>query len=476
MSSRRKKINQKKPLKRMTYPMAIDLKPTTAMAAEASRGLEWRREYNRGGTEVGVARARDISNRSNLSPETIGRMVSYFARHEVDKQGQGFSPGEDGYPSAGRIAWALWGGDPGASWARSKYKQLNPESETMITIENKAGKVKLNEAVTQDSIRRMTEEIGRMFGAKASAEGADFGEIMNCAENAVDVLDIEINSPGGSVFDGYTIYREIKSLRDRGVVVNATITGMAASMASVIAMAADKISIVKHGRMMIHDASSGAQGNAESLRKTADLLDGISDDIAGIYAERTGIDKEEIREMMKRETWMTARETMANGFVDEVLGEQVDIRQASAESPAMKFLDRLTQPSNEEALERITALEADITAQAAEFQSKLEKAELALQEAAEITAQNIELRIQAELVPTLEAKIVELENAATITAEKIDIAAAQKLASMGHGEALDLGAKAPTETNAKELSLVAFNQLTPSQRMDFVKSGGKISN
>ena len=87
--------------------------PTREMAEEARRGLEWRNEYGRGGTEVGVARARDIANRANLSEQTIGRMVSYFARHEVDKQGKGFSPGEEGYPSAGRIAWALWGGDPG---------------------------------------------------------------------------------------------------------------------------------------------------------------------------------------------------------------------------------------------------------------------------------------------------------------------------------------------------------------------------
>ena len=283
--------------------MAIDLKPTAAMAAEAKLGLEWRAEFNRGGTAVGVARARDISNRVNLSQDTIGRMVSFFARHEVDKQADGFSPGEDGYPSAGRIAWALWGGDPGASWAKSKYKQLNEEPDSMntiIQIENKGGKVKLNEQVTQDSIKRMIDEIGRLFGAKAVAEGADFGEIMNSAENAVDVLELEINSPGGSVFDGYTIYQEIKSLRDRGVTVNATITGMAASMASVICMACDKISMVKHGRMMIHDASSMTQGNAEQLRKTADLLDGISENIAEIYADKTGMDKEEIREISKK--------------------------------------------------------------------------------------------------------------------------------------------------------------------------------
>lgn len=97
--------------------------PNEGMIAEAERGLEWRREYNRGGTEIGVARARDIINRKALSLDTVRRMVSYFARHEVDKQGQGWSPNEDGYPSAGRIAWALWGGDAGRTWAENISNQ-----------------------------------------------------------------------------------------------------------------------------------------------------------------------------------------------------------------------------------------------------------------------------------------------------------------------------------------------------------------
>lgn len=92
-------------------------KPTEEMARQAKQGLEWRDEFNRGGTEVGVARARDIMNRKNLSLETVNRMVSYFARHEVDKKAEGFNKGENGFPSAGRIAWQLWGGDPGKSWA-----------------------------------------------------------------------------------------------------------------------------------------------------------------------------------------------------------------------------------------------------------------------------------------------------------------------------------------------------------------------
>ncbi|MCG3770626.1 MAG: hypothetical protein JW384_01776 [Nitrosomonadaceae bacterium] len=91
--------------------------PTSGMVEEAKRGLAWRREFGRGGTEIGVARARDISNGRNLPLETVKRVYSYFARHEVDKKAEGFRSGEDGYPSNGRIAWALWGGDPGKTWA-----------------------------------------------------------------------------------------------------------------------------------------------------------------------------------------------------------------------------------------------------------------------------------------------------------------------------------------------------------------------
>jgi hypothetical protein len=92
--------------------------PTNEMAAEAELGLKWREEFGRGGTEVGVARARDISNKRNLSFDTVKRMNSYFARHEVDKEATGWNDGEEGFPSAGRIAWQLWGGDAGRDWAK----------------------------------------------------------------------------------------------------------------------------------------------------------------------------------------------------------------------------------------------------------------------------------------------------------------------------------------------------------------------
>ena len=108
----------------ITASSDIDLSPTSGMKSEAERGLKWRKEHGRGGTQIGVSRARDILNADSLSPETVRRMHSFFSRHEVDKKASGFRPGEEGFPSNGRIAWALWGGDAGQTWAASKVKAL----------------------------------------------------------------------------------------------------------------------------------------------------------------------------------------------------------------------------------------------------------------------------------------------------------------------------------------------------------------
>lgn len=98
----------------------IDFKPPKAVARAAKRGLELRREHGRGGTQVGVARARDLSNRKNISPSTAKRMYSFFKRHEVDKK-----PGWASEPTNGYIAWMLWGGDAGFAWARKLKRQMD---------------------------------------------------------------------------------------------------------------------------------------------------------------------------------------------------------------------------------------------------------------------------------------------------------------------------------------------------------------
>jgi len=110
--------------------MAEGFAPPQEVRANAKRGLELRQKYNRGGTEVGVARARDLSNGAALSLDTIKRMNSYFSRHEVDKKGEGW-----GKDSAGYIAWLLWGGDAGWSWAKRIIReQENKEKATMSNL------------------------------------------------------------------------------------------------------------------------------------------------------------------------------------------------------------------------------------------------------------------------------------------------------------------------------------------------------
>ncbi len=103
----------------------IDLTPPAAVAREAERGLKLREETGHGGTEVGVARAEQLRDRKALTSEDITSMSSYFARHEVDKQGKDWDNEEK--PSAGKVAWLLWGGEPGREWADKMKAKLADE-------------------------------------------------------------------------------------------------------------------------------------------------------------------------------------------------------------------------------------------------------------------------------------------------------------------------------------------------------------
>ena len=146
--------------------------PNEAMKAEADQALEWRREFNRGGTLVGVARARDISSGKRLPYDTVLRMSSYFARHTVDKEAEGFNRGEDGFPSAGRIAWGLWGGDAGEAWAMRIINEADSEraahsEEVDMGLEFRTAKVELRAV---DSTGMSFEGYAALFDSP-SAEG-----------------------------------------------------------------------------------------------------------------------------------------------------------------------------------------------------------------------------------------------------------------------------------------------------------------
>lgn len=107
-------------------------RPTRAMAAAARKGLRLRAEFGRGGTAVGVARARDLQNRVTLSESTILRMHSYFARHAVDAQAPGWESETD--PSAGWIAWLLWGGDAGRDWAKVRRDKIKAPKRRALRL------------------------------------------------------------------------------------------------------------------------------------------------------------------------------------------------------------------------------------------------------------------------------------------------------------------------------------------------------
>lgn len=113
-----------------TTKAAQTYQPTSGMAAAARRALRWKDEGKRGGTRVGLARANQLVRRENLTESTVMRMYSFFSRHEVDKQATGFNSGEEGFPSPGRVAWDLWGGDPGQSWSKAKRDQIMRRRES----------------------------------------------------------------------------------------------------------------------------------------------------------------------------------------------------------------------------------------------------------------------------------------------------------------------------------------------------------
>ncbi len=100
---------------------------------EAKRGLEWRKETGRGGTSVGLNSARYIVNNTTAGPEKTRHIAKYFPRHEVDKRAEGWRPGEKGYPSNGRIAWALWGGEAGKTWSQKLVRAMNKRDEKAVS-------------------------------------------------------------------------------------------------------------------------------------------------------------------------------------------------------------------------------------------------------------------------------------------------------------------------------------------------------
>jgi ATP-dependent protease ClpP protease subunit len=138
-------------------------------------------------------------------------------------------------------------------------------------------------------------------------------------------IELRINSPGGLVFDGVAIY---SALKNHPAAVDVTVDGVAASAASFVSQAGDTVAIEKPAKMMIHDAGGLVLGTAKDMRQMADLLDELSDTIAGIYTDRAGGTLAAWREAMDAETWYGAEQAVAAGLADRVAGEQASAPEA----------------------------------------------------------------------------------------------------------------------------------------------------
>lgn len=171
--------------------------------------------------------------------------------------------------------------------------------------------------------------ISAKAGAPATARIDIYGEIgweVTASEflrelralGPVDEIDLRIQSGGGSVLEGWAV---ANALKHHPAKVHARVEGMAASMASVIACAADTVSMPRNAYLMIHNVTSFAIGDSNDLRSQADLVDKLGNDIAAFYSNRTGKPVEEIKALMDATTWMDGDEAVAAGFADTVLPE-----------------------------------------------------------------------------------------------------------------------------------------------------------
>lgn len=250
---------------------------------------------------------------------------------------------------------------------------------------------------------------------------------------SVSQIDVHINSGGGDVFEGVAIYNYLKN-HSAKVIVH--VDGLAASIASIIAMAGDKIIMGEGAFMMIHDPLTGVIGNAEQMRKTADILDNVGGSMAGVYATKTGNSVEKIRELMLAETWLNAKEAVDLGFATSINNTSINANMAykiAAKMNAPKQIISSLNIENKMSTEIKKGFWARLfnSAESPEEEKQLEdklvaevKAEMVANHKVSIQAKDDEI---AQLKAQLEAKVSK-EDFKNLTSEKTALEA--KLANL----------------------------------------------
>lgn len=224
-----------------------------------------------------------------------------------------------------------WGGPKGWSPRRPQARA----SKDWFRIENKA---------TGPADVFIYDEIGGF--------GVSVGDFLAEVRKVEGPVNLHLNSPGGDVFDGMAVYAALKRREEPTTVI---VDGLAASIASVIALGADKVVMAPKAKMMIHDGWTAAAGNAQDFKKLVALLDDTSNTIASVYADKAGGGVEFWRERMQAETWYSADEALAAGLIDEIEGQarksdDFDLSmfnyagRENAPEPVLKPLGKATEP------------------------------------------------------------------------------------------------------------------------------------
>jgi len=333
-------------------------------------------------------------------------------------------------------------------------------------------------------------------------------------------IELNVNSPGGDVIEGFTMYDGLRAL---GVDITANVIGTAASMASVVILAANRVNIAENGQVMIHRVTSGAGGNADELEAAAKITKQFEDRIVSIYVEKTGNDEEQIRDWMKTSqgTWFIGREAIDAGFASAIIkskkkaaafkGEWAarftmlpaalfDTASESMSVPATPETPAEETPIVETPIVETPAPESpapetpvEPTAPDVEAKGILEriaaafrgdetiKAELATARAAiasrdaEVAALKAEvqtLKPQAEQLAVIAAKLTEAEaKAKTVGQAAAEIAATHGLKPDALGS---LPAPSEETTNVKTMPRDEFMKLPVAEQNAFMRAGGKL--
>jgi HK97 family phage prohead protease len=259
--------------------------PPAGVAVAAKRALQWIADgfAGSGFTAVGRARAVQLASGADISADTVNRMISYFARHEVDKQATGFNSGEDGFPSAGRVAWDAWGGDAGQSWVN----RLNESQNRDVAVD--AGKI---------DVRQMEGYILSELQEKAySLKGDALETIAKLAETVYELCEI-VDSMGEPV-----VVEDVVPMEDMPDVVDLsgsykdedTMRFVDPTKVAELHERGERVATGIERREMLHDLEIRQEGDGMTLRGYAAVFNSPSQPLPFIETIQPGAFRDSLK-------------------------------------------------------------------------------------------------------------------------------------------------------------------------------------